>query len=79
MTRRLEVTWYDAAGLTNAWDDLDAVLSKKGRELIRVRSVGYVLADDKRVLILAGSVHGKRVGAVTLIPQKSIVKRKRLR
>jgi hypothetical protein len=79
MTRRLEVTWYDAASLTGAWDDLEAVLSKEGRSLVRVRSMGYVLADDKRVLILAGSVHGKRVGGVTLIPRKSIVKRKRLR
>jgi hypothetical protein len=79
MRRRLEVTWDDAGHLTNAWDDLDAVLSKEGRSLVRVRSVGYVIADDKRVLILAGSVHGKRVGAVTIIPRKSIVKRKRLR
>jgi len=79
VTRRLEVTWYDAAHLTGAWDDLETVLSKEGRSLIRVRSVGYVIADDKRVLILAGSVHGKRVGAVTLIPHSSIVKRRRLR
>jgi hypothetical protein len=77
--RRLEVTWYDAASLTSAWDDLDAVLSKEGRSLVRIRSVGYVLADDKRVLILAGSVHGKRVGSVTIIPRKSVLKRKRLR
>lgn len=79
MTRRLEVTWYDAAHLTGAWDDLEAVLSKEGRSLVRVRSVGYVLANDKRVLILAGSVHGKRVGEVSIIPHSAIVKRKRLR
>jgi hypothetical protein len=77
--RRLEVEWYDAVHLTSAWDDLDAVLSKKGRSPIRVHSIGYVLAEDKLVLILAGSVHGKHVGEVSIILRKSIVKRRRLR
>lgn len=75
----LEVEWEDAAALTGAWDELDAVLSKKGRSPVRVHSVGYVLADDERVLILARSVHGSRVGGVAIIPRAAIVKRRRVR
>ncbi len=75
----LEVTWEDAAALTGAWDDLGAVRSRGGRSLVRVHSVGYVLVDDKRVLVLARSVHGKRVGGVAIIPHSAIVKRRRLR
>jgi hypothetical protein len=74
----LEVEWEDATALTGAWDEIGAVLSKKGRSLVRVHSVGYVLADDKRVLILARSVHGTRVGGVAIIPHAAITKRRRL-
>ena len=74
---KVEVTWQDAAALVGPWDDLSAVL--KDRTLVRVHSVGYVLADDRRVLVLARSIHGARVGGVAIIPKRAIVKRKRLR
>jgi hypothetical protein len=78
-TRIFEVTWEDAAALTGAWDELDAVLSDEGRKSVRVHSVGYVLADDERSLILARSVHGSRVGGVAIIPHSAIIERRRLR
>ena len=74
---KIEVTWQDATALLGPWDDLDAVL--KNRAAVLVHSVGYVLADDKRVLILARSIHGTRVGGVAIIPKRAIVKRRRLR
>ena len=77
--KRLEVVWHDASHLTGDWDDRDAVLSKTGRSLVKIRSIGYVLYSDRKVLILAGSFHDTRVGRVALIPRKSIVKRRRLR
>jgi hypothetical protein len=75
----LDVTWEDAAALRGPWDELDAVRSRRGRSLVRVHSVGYVLVDDKRSLVLARSVHGKRVGGVAIIPHSAVVKRRRLR
>ena len=74
---KLEVTWQDAAALNGPWDDLDAVL--KDRAPVLVHSVGYVLASDRRVLVLARSIHGTRVGGVSIIPKRAIVKRRRLR
>lgn len=74
---KVEVTWQDAAALNGPWDDLDAVL--KDRALVLVHSIGYVLADDRRVLVLARSIHGSRVGGVAIIPKRAIVKRRRLR
>jgi hypothetical protein len=79
MTKRLEVQWDDACQVVGAWHDRSAVLSKEGRSLVRVRSVGYVLRLDKQVLVLADSIHGSRVGGVQVIPRGAIVKRKRLR
>jgi hypothetical protein len=74
---KVEIIWLDAAALVGPWDDLDAV--RKNRAPVRVHSVGFVLADDKRVLVLARSIHGTTVGGVAIIPKRAIVKRKRLR
>lgn len=79
MTRRLEVTWYDAAAVTQAWVPLADAISEDGRALVRIHSIGYVIHCDKKVLVLAGDAHDERVGRVQIIPRKSIVKRKRLR
>jgi hypothetical protein len=72
----VEVTWQDGAALVGPWDDIGA--ARKSRA-VRVHSVGYVLVDDKRVLVLARSIHGTRVGGVSIIPKRAIVKRRRLR
>jgi hypothetical protein len=77
--RKLEVTWQDAAAFLGPWDDIEAVLAKKARGLVLVHSVGYVLASDRGVLVLARSIHGSRVGGVAIIPKRAIVKRRRLR
>jgi hypothetical protein len=74
---KVEVTWQDATTFLGPWDDLDAVL--KDRAPVLVHSVGYVLADDRRFLVLARSIHGSRVGGVAIIPKRAIVKRRRLR
>ena len=78
--KRLEVTWLDATSLIGGpWYDREEVLSKEGRRPVRIRSVGYVLYSDKKVLVLAGSAHDARVGRVVIILRRTIVKRKRLR
>jgi hypothetical protein len=78
--KRLEVTWLDATSLIGGpWYDREEVLSEEGRRPVRVRSVGYLLHSDQKVLILAGSVHDARVSRVEIILRKTIVKRKRLR
>jgi hypothetical protein len=77
--RMVEIVWLDAAALTGPWDDLGAVLSKKGRALAPIHSVGYVLGEDKQSLVLARSIGGSRVGGVAIIPASAIIKRRRVR
>ena len=42
-------------------------------------SVGFVLADDKRGVVLGASVHNDEAAGITMIPKGQIVSRKRLR
>ncbi len=76
---RVEVTWLDSATVMQAWVPLADAISKDGRALVPVHSIGYVIHADKKVLVIAASVQGEygaRVGGVHIIPQGSIVKRR---
>jgi len=77
--RRVEVEWDDACQLVGAWHDRDEALSRSGRSPLRIVSIGYILRLDKRVLVMAQSAHGSRVGGVQIIPRRAIVKRRVLR
>jgi hypothetical protein len=74
---RLEVEWDDSTLLAASWEPIADVL--KQRKVVRCVSVGFVIADDKKGVVLAGSVHQGRVAGVTVIPAGQIVKRRRLR
>jgi hypothetical protein len=74
---RLEVEWEDSTVLHEGWQDISDVLQR--RDAVRCLSMGFVLADDKRGIVLAASIHGKQAVGVTMIPRRSIRKRKRLR
>jgi hypothetical protein len=74
---RMEVEWEDSSILREGWQEIGAVLER--RDAVRCLSAGFVLADDKRGIVLASSVHGSEVAGVTMIPRRSIVKRRRLR
>jgi esterase/lipase superfamily enzyme len=76
---RVEVTWLDAAAVTQAWVPLADAVSKDGRALVCIHSIGYLIRFDKKVLVLAADAHDERVGRVQIIPQRLIVKRRRLR
>jgi hypothetical protein len=73
-----EVTWDDACTLTGQWHERSEAISKRGRALVRVTSVGYVIYLDKHVLVMVSSVHGPRVGDVQVIPRGNVVKRRRV-
>jgi hypothetical protein len=75
----VEIEWDDACVVNGAWHDRAEVVSKSGRTLARVRSVGYVLYADKKVTVLASSFHHDRVGEVQDIPTKTIVRQRVLR
>lgn len=74
---RVEVEWEDSQVIGGSWEPIPDLLER--RESVRCHSIGYVLADDKRGIVLASSVNGSNAAGVTIIPRRQIVKRKRVR
>lgn len=73
----LEVVWTDSQLSTGGWESHSATM--RGRKRIYQRSVGYILADDKRGVMLAGSVsQGSNVHGVVTIPASQIISRRKL-
>ena len=73
----VEVVWEDTQLLGGSWEPIKNLLDR--RKAVRCRSAGFVLADDKRGIVLAASVNGANAAGVTIIPRRQIVKRRRLR
>ena len=74
---RLEVEWRDSKLDNGGWATVKAHL--RDRKGVPCVSVGFVLADDKRGIVLASSVYGKNASGVVHIPSGMVVKRRRLR
>ena len=73
----VEVTWVDSLLFTGGWESRDSVMHL--RRHVCQRSVGYVLADDRRGIMLAGSLgQGGNVFGSLMIPRAQIVKKRRL-
>ena len=68
--RRLEVEWLDSTLLGGSWQPIEDVLSQR-QDAPRCLSVGFVLADDKRGIVLAASVHGSEATGITVIPSRN--------
>lgn len=75
---RVEVEWDDSTLVASSWQDIPDILDKQ-RGVTRCHSVGYVLADDDKGVVLAASIHQGQAAGVTIIPLPQIVKRRRLR
>ena len=78
MTRRVEVEWQDSQVIGGSWEPIVDLLARREKS-VRCRSVGFVLADDGRGIVLASSVNGANATGVTIIPRRQIVKRRRIR
>jgi hypothetical protein len=75
---RLEVEWLDSYIELSSWTPIKRMVRNRRHMESRCVSVGFVLADDKRGVMLAGSVHGANATSVIVIPAGQIVKRRRL-
>jgi hypothetical protein len=75
----MEVRWVDSHGAAGGWNPYRHYLDKKTRRPI-MRSVGFVLADDKLGVVLANSIDPMLglASEVMKIPKGSIVKRRKL-
>lgn len=74
---RVEVGWEDSSMLTQSWHNISTALTR--RDVVECTSVGFVLADDDKGLVLAGSIHGNEAAGVVIIPRGQITKVRRLR
>jgi hypothetical protein len=75
---RLEVEWLDSYVELSSWTPIKQMVKNRRHLKTRCVSVGFVLADDKRGVMLAGSVHEGNATGVIVIPASQIVKRRRL-
>ena len=77
--RRVEVEWEDSTVLTSRpWWKVAEALSVRN-EAVRIRTVGFVLADDARGLVVAASFHCGEAAGVHVIPRGQVVRVRRLR
>jgi hypothetical protein len=74
---RMEVLWEDSTVWQKGWEEIADILKKRGA--VRCLSVGFVLADDDKGTVLAASVHGSQAVGITMVPRRSILRKKRLR
>lgn len=74
---RVEVEWEDSTVWQRGWEKIDEVL--ENRDSVRCLSVGFVLADDERGLVLAAMIHGTEAAGIAMIPRSAIVSSRRLR
>jgi hypothetical protein len=74
---RVEVLWEDSTVWQKGWEKVDEILEE--RDSVRCLSVGFILADDKRGMVLAASIHGDEAAGISMIPRSAIVSSKRLR
>jgi hypothetical protein len=74
----VEVIWADCLLFTGGWERHADVMGQRGR--IKQRSVGYVLADDKRGIVLTESLsQGGNVYGTVVIPAAQIISRRTLK
>jgi hypothetical protein len=76
---RLEVDWLDSYVELSSWTPIKRMVKNRKRLRTNCTSVGFVLADDKRGVMLAGSVNGGNATGVVVIPAGQIIARRRLR
>lgn len=73
-----EVLWLDCQLFIGGWEAHSEVMRK--RDKVFQRSVGYVLMDDKKGIVLTGSLsQGGNVFGTVSIPREQIKKVRRLR
>lgn len=74
----MEVVWSDCQLFVGGWEPHREVMGR--RSFVRQRSVGYILADDKRGVVLASSLsQGGNVFGVVNIPASQVLSRKRVK
>jgi hypothetical protein len=74
----LEVIWEDCLLFTGGWEAHGDVMRQVRR--IRQRSVGYVLQDNKKRIVLAAALsQGGNVFGTHVIPRSQVISTKKLR
>ncbi len=74
---RVEVKWEDSSIAIADWVPIRKHIARRKRVICH--TVGYVLAHDKRGMVIGSSVNGWSAFGVVHIPASQIVKRRRLR
>lgn len=76
-----DVEWEDSRLSRQGWIPASEVLARRHRR-VRMRSAGYVLADDKTGVVLVSSIGprgSERVAGAVIIPRSAVRKVRRLR
>lgn len=70
--RRVQVDWEDSVLHDGGWMTIEAATAP--HDIMLCTSVGYVLRNDKTVVVLGASLHLSNVAGVTLIPKSAVRK-----
>ena len=76
---RLEVTWRDARAWTQGWETMSRKRVKRWQAETLCQSAGFVIADNRKGVMLATTLNPTQVAGVVCIPRRSIMSRRRLR
>lgn len=68
--RKVEVEWEDSVLLHGGWNSINEAVDIE--EVVMCMSVGYVIKDTKKGLILASGLHNDQVAGVTVIPKSAV-------
>lgn len=75
----ISVEWEDSVLSHQGWEPIADVIDRQARDRVISTTVGIVLADDDRGVVIASSIHGNEAAGIVTIPKSAIRKRKRLR
>lgn len=72
--KRTQITWVDSCGPPDIWNPVEVILEIR---VVRVKSAGWVLHENKKQITLAGTIASNgQVGGIIIIPKVAIRKRK---
>lgn len=73
----LWIEWSDSRLVARGWTPIEKALAQRGT--VKCYSVGIVIANDKKGVVLAATTNEGDVAGVTIIPRHAILRVKKLR
>lgn len=68
------VEWFDPHAVADTWTDVTQVIAEyKAHPMERVLTIGYLIHEDERNILIANNVTESQVSGVTVIPRVNVL------